>query len=44
MSWWLFKKEKDGKWRTWLIDINPILLLFLLGLVVVLVAPNFVDS
>ena len=31
MSWWVFRKDKLGRWNVWLIDVDPLLIVALLG-------------
>ena len=40
MSWWIKRKDKDGKTHLWAVDVDPLFFMVLLGLLVGLILPN----
>jgi hypothetical protein len=40
MSWWIRRKDKDGKTYLWAVDVDPMSLLILFGLILAIILPN----
>ncbi len=40
MSWWIRRKDKEGKQHLWAIDVDPIMVLIIFSLLMVFIIPN----
>ena len=42
MSWWIYGRDKDGRPHVWQVDVDPLLILIVIGLLVGLILPNMI--
>ncbi len=41
MSWWMYRRDADGRFVVWQIDVDLMIIVFVLGLLVTFVVPRW---
>lgn len=44
MSWWVYRRDKEGRRELWAIDVDLMSIVFVLGLIVMLYAPRLMSG